>query len=329
MVVLEGGFSSWARMTQLPDGSWLSAYMYATTPTRIRIKRSFDNMRNWQFITEIVEDGRDLDNPSLCLLPSGAIELALRSVQGTASYYIEVYRSDDAGNSFHYQSRVDQGKIPQGVFEPHLFILPDGTLACFYANENHEYEAVSYSQTLSERVSSDGGNTWGPEILAVAEPGNSRPGTGNLVMLPGNVLALFYEVCLTEDCRGHVSYSPDGLTWPGTIGNLVNSTYQDVEALAMTNGLILVTSNYRDIMVSADFTNSWIDSGAFIAPFGKWPGIYQTGLNEFAVALAGAGPDGEAGLYIRFGTINPGAFSVSAPADVCKGPTRDRVQDCW
>src|SRR5690242_11894159 len=61
-VVLESEVASWARMSQLSDGSWLAAYTVFTKPSRIRVKRSTDNMRTWQFVTEIVESGRDLDN---------------------------------------------------------------------------------------------------------------------------------------------------------------------------------------------------------------------------------------------------------------------------
>jgi hypothetical protein len=52
--------------------------MYATTPNRIRVKRSFDSMRTWQFVSEVIEDGRDLDNPTFCLRPDGTVLLAIR-----------------------------------------------------------------------------------------------------------------------------------------------------------------------------------------------------------------------------------------------------------
>jgi hypothetical protein len=326
-VVLESDPSSWTRMAQLSDGSWLAAYMYATTPNRIRIKRSFDNMRTWQFVSDVVEDGRDLDNPSLCVLSNGIVLLAIRSVITGQSYYIETYQSLDSGNSFQYQSQVDWDHHVQGVFEPYLYILPNGTLACFYTNDSHQDDTPSYSQVLSEKVSSDGGFTWGPEIYAVAQPGAARPGEANVIPLPGNVLALFYEMCGTENCLGHVSYSTDGMNWAG-IGPVIPATFQDIQVVEMTNSLIVATSNLKDVVVSTDFTNTWVDTKEYVFTYGSWPGIYQTAPNEFAIVMTGAGDQGQAGEYIRFGTIDAAALQTTPTNGVCRGPTYTRPQDC-
>lgn len=325
-VVLEPDASSWTRMAKLSDGSWLAAYMYATTPNRIRVKRSYDNMRTWQFVTEIVEPGRDLDNPTFCILPTGAIELAIRSVITAQSYYIETYVSNDMGNTFQYQSQVDWDHGIPGVYEPYLYVLPNGSLACFYTTNAHASENPSYSQTLSEKVSSDGGNTWGPEILAVAQPGAARPGEANIVALPGNQLALFYEMCGSENCLGHVTYSTDGVNWAG-VGPVVPYTFQDPQAVEMSSGLIVATSNLKVVIVSTDYTNSWINTQSLVSFWGGWPALYQTGPNEFAVALTGAGSDGTAGEYIWIGTIDPSALQTISLGS-CHNPTQTRQQNC-
>jgi hypothetical protein len=327
-VVLEGGPSSWARMVQLNDGSWLAAYMFTTTPNTIRIKRSFDNMRTWQQVAQIAEDGRDLDNPTFCLRPDGLVLLAFRSVIVGQSYEIETYQSADSGNSFQYQSLVDWDEHLGGVYEPYLFVLPDGTLACFYTNEKHRAETPAYSQVLSERVSHDGGLSWGAEIWAISQPGAARPGEANIVALPGGVLALFYEMCGSENCLGHVSYSTDGITWPG-IGPVLPSTFQDVQAVGLKNGLIFATSNLRDVIMSADFTNSWTDTRQHPFTWGIWPGIYQTGPNEIALVLTGAGDNQEEGEYIRFGTINVSALQPVTSVNPCRKPTNGRPQNCY
>lgn len=325
--VLESDPSSWARMTQLTDGSWLAAYMYATTPNRIRLKRSFDRMRTWQFVTEITEDGRDLDNPALCVLPDGTVELAIRSVIVGQSYWIETYRSTDSGNSFTYQSQVDWDHRVQGVFEPYLYVLPGGQLACFYTNDSHQRDTPPYSQVLSEKVSSDGGATWGEEIFAVAQPGAARPGEANVVPLPGNVFALFYEMCGSENCLGHVSYSTDGMNWAG-IGPVIPGTFQDVQVVDMGGGLIIATSNLKDIVVSTDYTNTWIDTHQSVFTYGSWPAIYRTGPTEFAVVMTGAGDQGQAGEYIRFGNINAAALQNTSASGFCRGPSTNRPQIC-
>jgi hypothetical protein len=326
-VLLETDASSWARMAQLPDGSWLAAYMYATTPNRIRLKRSFDRMRTWQFVSDLTEDGRDLDNPSLALMPDGTLELAIRSVIPGSSYFIETYRSLDWGNSFEYQSQVDWDHHVMGVFEPYLYVLPDGSLACFYTNDSHEKDTPPYSQTLSEKVSADGGYNWGPEIYAIAQPGDARPGEANIIPLPGNVLALFYEMCGTENCNGHVSYSTDGVNWNG-IGPVIPGTIQNVQSVLMDSGLIVATSNLRNVVISTDYTNTWVNTQEYPFVWGGWPGIYQSGPNEFAIVMTGAGPHGEAGEYIRFGTIDAAAFDSTTVRGACRNPTPGRPQNC-
>jgi hypothetical protein len=326
-VVLEPAPSSWARMAKLADGSWLAAYMIGTTPNNIRVKRSFDNMRTWQIVSEISEPGRDLDNAALCVLPDGVIELAIRSVIPGKSYLIETYRSLDSGNSFEYQSQVDWDHGIAGVFEPYLHVLPDGSLACFYTNETHVSETPSSSQVLSERVSLDGGFTWGPEIFAIAQPGRARPGEANIVELPGNTLAMFFELCGTENCLGHVTYSNDGVNWSG-IGPVIPNSVQNIQVVRMNSGLLVATSNLKTVLVSTDFTNSWVDTRQIPAFFGSWPGIYETGPNEFAIVLTGAGPGGRPGEYIFFGTLDINNLQT-ATLTVCRSPSSGRPQLCY
>jgi hypothetical protein len=327
-VVLESGPSSWTRMVELPDGSWLAAYMYATTPNRIRVKRSFDHMRTWQFVSEVTEDGRDLDNPTFCVRPDGTVLLAMRSVIVGQSYIINAYQSADNGNSFQFLSQVDWDEHLAGIYEPYLYVLPDGSIACFYTNEKHRFETPSYSQILSERISHDNGKTWGPEIWAISQPGAARPGEANIVALPGGVLALFYEMCGSENCLGHISYSTDGVNWPG-IGPVLPSTFQDVQAVGLKNGLIFATSNLKDIILSTDFTNSWIDTRQHPFVYGVWPGLYQTGPDEIAMVLTGAGDFGREGQYIRFGTINEAALQPATTVIPCRKPTPGRPQNCY
>lgn len=327
-VVLESEPSSWTRMVQLPDGSWLAAYMVPTTPNSIRIKRSSDRMRTWQKVSEIAEPGRDLDNPTLCIRADGTVLLAMRSVIVGQSYFIETYQSTDNGSAFQYQSQVEWDHHLGGVYEPYLYVLPDGTILCFYTSEVHRFDKPPYSQILGEKVSHDGGNTWGPEIFAISQPGEARPGEANIVPLQGSVLALFYEICGTENCIGHVSYSTDGVTWPG-IGPVVPFTFQDVQSVGLGNGLIFATSNLKDIVMSTDYGNSWIDTRQHPFANGVWPGIYQTAPNEIAVVMTGAGDQGQAGEYIRFGTVNVTALQPVTTIRTCRPPTNSRPQNCY
>lgn len=330
-VVLESDNSSWVRMARLKDGNWLAAYtVYNGPKARIRIKKSLDNMRTWQFVTEVGEDGRDLDNPTLCVRQDGAVLLALRSVVVNPgfSFYINTYVSNDAGNSFAYQSQVEWDHGNGGVYEPYLYALPDGKILCFYTSEIHQREPTPYSQILAEKVSTDGGSTWGPEIFAISQPGAARPGEANIVALPGSVLALFYEICATENCVGHVSYSTDGVTWPG-IGPALAHTFQDVQAVGLDNGIIVATSNSKEVIVSVDYTNSWIDTKFRPFAAGSWPAIYQTGPNEISLAYTNGDDRERPGAFIRFGTINPAAIQTATSPGTCRGPSRTRPQNCY
>ena len=192
-------------------------------------------MRTWTWIAEVREDGRNLDNANLYERPDGVVLPAMRSVIKAHSWRINVYQSSDAGNSCQFLSTVDRNENGNrgGLWEPSLLGLPDGRLACFYANETHSAENPAYSQLISERISDDGGLTWGAEIFAVAEPGAARPGEPNVERTRDGFL-LFYEVCGSQNCIGHTSWSPDGVSWPGNIGPAIPNTCQVAQGLAWT-----------------------------------------------------------------------------------------------
>lgn len=288
--------ASWARMAKLQDGSWLAAYAVWPGPdthSHIRVKRSFDDMRTWQLIADIAEDGRDIDNANLWTSPDGTVRLAMRSVITAQSYRINVYSSHDMGNSWSYLSTADanEGGKYGGLWEPFLLGLPDGSLAIFYADETHS----GYSQLLGERISSDGGATWGDERIAVGVPGGSRPGEPN-VSRTADGFSLFYEVCGTENCTGHVSTSPDGITWTGRLGTTIPLTWQDAQGVALEDGAVLVTSNEHAVVdLSGKSTGNPFT-------FGSWPALYQVG-RDLAIVMSGAGDEGQNGIYVRFGSL--------------------------
>lgn len=308
-VQIESAGSSWTRMAQLQDGSWLAAYMIGPSPTGLRVKRSFDDMRTWVWLADIRETGRDLDNANLYERPDGVVLLAMRSLVSGASYRINIYQSADSGNSWQFASTVDrnEGGKPGGLWEPFLLGLANGRIACFYANETHSNDNPAYSQIISERISDDGGATWGPETYAVAQPGAARPGEPNVAQLENGFL-LFYEVCGTENCVGHTSSSGDGVAWPGSIGPAIPDTWQDAQGLSTSTGLLFAVSNGLDILISGNSGEAWVDTGVRPFAVGTWPALYQTGRNEIALVMTGAGVNGQPGEYVRFGQIAGAAF---------------------
>ncbi len=97
-----------------------------------------------------------------------------------------MYQSADQGRQWTKLSTIETaegapgelGKPDKGIYEPHLYYLDNGQLAVMYANERHVTETPSYSQIISQKVSPDGGATWGKEIWVAYESDHnaSRPG---------------------------------------------------------------------------------------------------------------------------------------------------------
>lgn len=297
--------ASWARMVRLKNGDWLAGYAVFGNKNGsfIRIKRSQDNMRSWKQVVNVGEPGRQLDNANLLQLNNDDVLLAVRSLVAKQSYRVQVYRSTDNGDSFSLLSIIDSNEKPNGaenvgVWEPFLYQLTDGKVVALYANEKHSIENPSFSQVISQRVSADNGATWGAESFAVAVKGKARPGEPNIARLSNKRYALFYEVCGTENCAGHYSISPDGITWTGASGATIPDVFQNPQALSLADGLLIVTSNTAKVSVSRDYGATWaIDNAAFDAS--SWGAIYQTGATEIALVTGTA----SGSLLIRFGEL--------------------------
>jgi hypothetical protein len=106
-------------------------------------------------------------------LPDGTILMTMRNRQipneDTPWFGLPIMKSIDGGYTWSYASQLDtnpHGHIARGLWEAFLYVLPDGRVAGFYANETHADDNPSYSQIISERISSDRGQTWGSEIFA-------------------------------------------------------------------------------------------------------------------------------------------------------------------
>lgn len=307
---LEGEHAaSWARMVRLANGEWLAAYAVFGDPggSVIHVKRSVDNMRSWTPVTRIAEPGRQLDNAFLVRLANGDVLLAMRSLVAKRSYRVQVYRSRDGGKSFRFLSVIDANERPRGsesvgVWEPFVHQLSDGRVVALYANEKRSVARPSFSQVVSQRVSRDGGRTWGRETSVVAEPGGgkARPGEPNVVRVKDGAYVMFYEVCGSEDCTGHLSTSRDGTTWSPMGHATIPGVHQNPQGLALPDGTLVVTSNSAGVVVSRDFGATWrpnapaFDSSA-------WGALYQTGPDEVAL-VTGTG-ERPRRLVIRFGTI--------------------------
>jgi hypothetical protein len=175
----------------------------------------------WQFKVEpdLFEVPSQMGN-----LPAGTILLAGNSVNGSG-HQLEIYCSLDHGVTWQYRGMVDNnGTSGLGLWEPRLGATSAGQLVCYYSDERF---APTYSQLIGERVSSDGGLTWGAEQYVCAIPdGVQRPGMAVTAMLPNGQYVMSFEAVGTGVGTSyggpvHIKFSSDGINWgtgPGDYG---------------------------------------------------------------------------------------------------------------
>jgi len=314
--------SEYPRMLKLANGDWLAvAAIYDNNGytkvswggTRLQVFRSTDNCRTWSLAATLWEDGRDLDNGQLAQLPNGDIVLAMRSVRWQESYQLKVYKSTNNGTNWSYLSMIDQnngtpgslGNPDKGVYEPHLGFLDDGSLTVMYANEKHVTENPSYSQMISQKISTDGGATWGNEIYVAWDPGNAgaRPGMPVWTKMANGQYMVVFEVCGTQNCNIFYKKSSNGKTWASGIGTQIANQAGGPYLLSLTDGRLVVSSNSNVVSMSNDYGATWYTNDA--AAFGNtlWGAIYQTGPNEIAFIDSVNRSAGGHNVQVRFGTL--------------------------
>lgn len=212
--------AEYARMIKLANGDWLAvAAIYDNNGytkvswggTRLQVFRSTDNCRTWSLMSTLWEDGRDLDNGQFVQLANGDILLAMRSVRWQESYKLRVYKSVNGGANWSFLSTIDEnngtagslGNPDKGVYEPHMRLLNDGSVAVMYASEKHVTENPSYSQIISEKISTNGGASWGNELYVAWDPSNAgaRPGMPVWSKMTNGQYIVAFEVCGTQNCR--------------------------------------------------------------------------------------------------------------------------------
>jgi hypothetical protein len=152
-------------------------------------------------------------------LSAGTILLAGNArTKHSNNHRMEVWYSTNRGQAWQFRGLVDQS-TNQGLWEPHLALSSSGQLICYYSDER--FQASGYNQLLGERISPDGGLTWGPEtyVCAVAD-GVKRPGMAVTAKLPNGQYALSYEgVDFGGDSQIYIKFSHDGTNW-GSSTNL-------------------------------------------------------------------------------------------------------------
>lgn len=323
--------SQYGRMIRLNNNKWLSAYTVSKNAGykkdakggyAIEIALSTDQGRHWNPISLVSEPGRDVDNAAFIQLPDGSILLGCRSVRWQESYRLPVFKSTDGGYNWKKISTIDVnegkpgelGHPDKGIYEPHFYFLKNGRLAVMYANEKHVTENPSYSQIISEKISSDFGKSWGNEIRVAYEPKHpaSRPGMPVWTKMKNGKYIVVYEICGPENCNIYYKTSDDGFHWSVGLGTLIPHQNGAPYILSLQDGTLVLTSNKGNISISNDYGKHWHLSATPWHPTKSykedwtqtiWSSLYQTGINNICIISSVKRKEGGHKILLRFGEL--------------------------
>lgn len=204
--------ASYPRATALVDGRVMVTFAHPTPKGRaIACVSSSDSGKTWTNYRRICEypTPTDLDNAFPLQLADGTVLVAYRRHDRKRhDFRIEVSSSRD-GNHWAVRSTVVTGN--QGIWEPFLLLLPDGTVQTYYASE----EGCFPDQRIEMRASTDGGKSWRTPVT-VAQKKGARDGMPGVVRLDGQELLAVFEAKDVPPFRFVIQSvrSPDmGQTW--------------------------------------------------------------------------------------------------------------------
>ena len=157
-------------------------------------------------------------------LPAGTLLLAANATRSASAgpvveERLQLYASADAGRTWRYLSDIAAGagrpedRDNGGVWEPNLRLLPDGRLVAFYSSEGHK--AQGFNQLLAHKVSTDGGLTWGAQVVDLVRPGEvERPGMAVVQRAGAAGYVMSYEdIDGPRNGAVYLKHSADGLSW--------------------------------------------------------------------------------------------------------------------
>ncbi len=149
--------------------------------------------------------------PAVCRLQNGAIVATVRANrverdekgEGFMAGHVDAYGSADNGKTWSFLSRVGEtGGANQNGNPPALVALKDGRIACAYGDRR--------TARMIIRLSSDGGKTWGDELVARddyqrGKDNSSDMGYPRLVTNHDNNLVVMYYWATKEKPQGHIA----------------------------------------------------------------------------------------------------------------------------
>jgi len=149
--------------------------------------------------------------PAVCRLKDGSIVATVRANrverdakgEGYMAGHVDAYGSADNGKTWSFLSRVGEtGGASQNGNPPALVALKDGRIACAYGDRR--------TARIMIRLSSDGGKTWGDELVARddfqrGKDNSSDMGYPRLVTNHENHLVVMYYWATKEKPQSHIA----------------------------------------------------------------------------------------------------------------------------
>lgn len=285
-------------------------------PAIIHVLRSTDQQSSWQELSQIPSpEGLITEQAFPLRVDDESIIIATRSrTTDNTSFSLPVFRSTDDGVSWTRIGTMDEnpdagGVFNRGVWEPFLMQMDNGCIIGQYASELHADDEPSFSQTISQRISCDGGVTWGDESFVASSPGDARPGMPGLARLDDGRWMAVFEACVTDDCNVHYKISRDGRTWAPGLGTQIPHQNAGPYLAALQDGSLLVTSACtNEVSISTDSGTTWrvnptkpVDiacSSPDSYPY-TWPALYQTGRHRVTSLVNLSGGE----IVLRHGEI--------------------------
>jgi len=169
---------------------FLTAAKKAGGEGRVFLARTTDGGLNWKFIAWIGPDPGE----GFSIMPSSA-RLSKAEIVTTVRHedskrhgpnWIDAYVTRDNGETWHYLSRPAPDTGDKSGNPPSLVKLHDGRLAITYGHRATPFE-------LRARISSDGGKTWGNDIVLRGPAGAWDIGYTRSIQRPdGKIVTVYY-----------------------------------------------------------------------------------------------------------------------------------------
>jgi hypothetical protein len=175
----------------------------AWPPTRfVAVYASPDRGLTWNYLSSIIAASPDVGfvnryYASPVHLRGGRIVAALRCQVDARNAWPEVFASDDGGYRWRFLSRIADWGGPT-----HLTALDDGRVLAVYGRRARPYG-------VRARVSEDGAQSWGPELVLRDDVGSWDLGYPRAVKLGGGRVMAAYYFNRADDpiqCQGGVRH---------------------------------------------------------------------------------------------------------------------------